>query len=372
VRNIVYTSSGGNQARVRLINVFGAGRLRVGALWIGVELTGARLVPGSSHQLTFAGHRSVTVPPGAEVVSDPVAMSVSPQENLAISLYLPVATGQATYHASAQQTTYIASGNHPGDVGPSRYTTTATSWYFNDEVEVRNARTPGTVIALGDSITDGAASQVNANARWPNFLARRLNAAFGAQAPSVVDEGIGGNRVLNDSPCFGVNALARLDRDVLSVTGARSVILLEGINDIGFSQTRPGPDDTTLGPGGTAALSFACFSPNTNVSASEIEAGYQQIISRAHLRGLKVFGGTLTPFKGAFYWSPAAEAKREAVNRWILSAHAFDGVIDFAKAVEHPFDRLYMNPAYNSGDNLHPNDAGYQAMANAVNLGLLR
>jgi len=285
---------------------------------------------------------------------------------------LPVATGRATYHASAQQTTYIASGNHAGDVGPRRYTTTATSWYFNDEVEVRNARTPGTVIALGDSITDGAASQVNANARWPNFLARRLNAAYGAQAPSVVDEGIGGNRVLNDSPCFGVNALARLDRDVLSVTGGRSVILLEGINDIGFSQTRPGPDDTTVGPGGTAPLSFACFSPNTNVSAGEIEAGYEQVISRAHLRGLKVFGGTLTPFKGAFYWSAAAEAKREAVNKWILTAHAFDGVIDFAKAVQDPFDRLYMDPAYNSGDNLHPNDAGYEAMANAINLRLLR
>ncbi len=372
VRDIVYTSVGGNQLRVRLSNTFGTRTVRVGAAWVAVELTGAQLVPGTSHPVTFGGHRSVTLPPGAQTVSDPVSMRVSPQEDLAISLYLPVATGPATYHASAQQTNYIASGNHARAAGAGAYTTTATSWYFVDGVDVRNTHTPGTIVAFGDSITDGAASQVGANDRWPNFLARRLVAAFGARAPSVVDEGIGGNRILNDSPCFGVNALARLNRDMLSVPGAKDVILLEGINDIGFSQVSPGPDDTSMGPQGSIPLPFGCFSPNTNVSAAQIEAGYLQIIRQAHLHGLKIFGGTLTPFKGAAYWSPAAEVKREAVNKWILTSHAFDGVIDFAKAVQDPFDPLYFNPAYNSGDNLHPNDAGYEAMANAINLALLK
>lgn len=212
---------------------------------------------------------------------------------------------------------------------------------------------------------------MGANDRWPNLLARRLDAARGPNAPAVVDEGIGGNRVLNDSPCFGINALARLNRDMLSVPGVKDVILLEGINDIGFSQVSPGPDDTSVGPHGFAPVPFGCFSPNTNVSAAQIERGYEQIISQAHARGLKVFAGTLTPFKGAFYWSSAAEVKRETVNTWIRTSGAFDGVIDFAKAVEGPYNPQYFNPAYNSGDNLHPNDAGYQAMANAIDLALL-
>ena len=233
-------------------------------------------------------------------------MTVSPQEVLAVSLYLPTATGPATYHFTAQQTNYVASGNHT--IGPSgaAYTTTATSWYFLDGVNVSNHVSRGSIVAFGDSITDGAASQVGANARWPNYLARRLDAAFGDSALGVADEGISGNRILNDSQCFGVSALARLNRDMFSPAGVREVILLEGINDIGFSQTP----------------NTGCSVPNTNVSAAQIEAGYLQIISQAHLHGLKIFGGTLTPFKGAAYWSPAAETKREAVNTWIMTSHA--------------------------------------------------
>jgi lysophospholipase L1-like esterase len=217
------------------------------------------------------------------------------------------------------------------------------------------------VVAFGDSITDGAQSQVGANDRWPNFLARRLDAQLGSKAPSVVDEGISGNRVLTDSACFGVSALARLNRDILSQTAVRDVILLEGVNDIGFSQEP----------------NAGCFAPNTNVSATQIISGYEQIIGLVHARGLEIFGGTITPFKDALimpgaYWSPAAEVKREAVNNWIRTSHAFDGVIDFAEAVQDPLDPLYLNPAYNSGDNLHPNDAGYEAMANAINLALLK
>ena len=372
VRNIVYTSVGGGALRVRISNTYGTSALNLGSVTVGAELTGSQLVPGTVHQVTFGHQASVTLAAGAQTVSDPVSMRVFPKENLAISLYLPTATGPATYHSGAQQTNYVASGDQAGQVSGAAYTTTATSWYFVDEVDVRSASIPGTVVAFGDSITDGAASQVGANDRWPNYLARRLDAAFGARAPGVVDEGIGGNRVLNDSPCFGVNALARLNRDVLSVTGAKDVILLEGINDIGFSQVSPGPNNTSVGPGGSAALPFGCFSPNTNVSAAQIEQGYQEIISAAHAHGLTIFGGTLTPFKGSFYWSPAAEVKREAVNNWIRISHAFDGVIDFEKAVQNRFDPLYMDPAYNSGDNLHPNDAGYEAMGNAINLAFLK
>ena len=356
VRNIVYTSVGGSDLRVRVSNTFGMTALQIGRVSVGVELTGAQLVRGTTHPVTFGGRASVTLPVGAEAVSDPVSLQVSPQENLAVSVYLPLPTGPATYHSGAQQTNYVASGNHAGDVSAAAYTTTATSWYFVDGLDVSNAQAPGTIVAFGDSITDGAASQVGANDRWPNFLARRLNAQLGADAPSVVDEGIGGNRVLNDSACFGVNALARFGRDALSQPGVRDVILLEGINDIGFSQEP----------------NTGCFAPNTNVTAGQIERGYEQIISMAHAAGVKIFGGTLTPFKGAAYWSPAAEAKREAVNNWIRTSGAFDGVIDFAKAVQSSFDPLYFNPAYNSGDNLHPNDAGYEAMGNAIDLALLQ
>jgi lysophospholipase L1-like esterase len=372
VRNIVYTSVGGSKLRVQVSNTFGTGPVTVGPVTVGVELTGAQMVPSTVKPLTFGGRASVTVPAGGQVVSDAVSMRVFPEENLAISLYLPDATGPATYHSSAQQTNYVASGNQTSQVSGAAYTTTATSWYFLDRVDVRSLTTPKTVVAFGDSITDGANSQVGANDRWPNFLTRRLNAALGADAPSVVDEGIGGNRVLNDSPCFGVNALGRMNRDVLSVPGVKDVILLEGINDIGFSQVSPGPDDTSVGPGGPISAPFGCFSPNTNVSAKQIEARYVQIIAEAHLDGLKIFGGTLTPFKGAAYWSPAAEKKREAVNSWILHRHGFDGVINFAKATQDRFDPLYFNPAFNSGDNLHPNDAGYEAMGNAINLALLK
>jgi lysophospholipase L1-like esterase len=355
VRNIVFTSVAGNRIRIRLSNAFGTHAVTVGRTSVGIPLAGAQLVPGTTHPVTFSGKASVTIPRGAEVVSDPVPLKVSPLEQLAVSVYLPVATGRATYHSTAQQANYIASGDKASATASTAYRTTATSWYFLDGVLAHNTAAAGTVVAFGDSITDGFGSQVGANARWPDYLSRRLDAAMGASAPAVADEGISGNCVLHNSPCFGVNALARYQRDVLSQPGAKDVIVLEGINDIGFS----------------AAPDTGCPVPHTSVTAAQIEAGYQQMISMAHSAGLKIFGATLTPFKGSACWTPAGEAKREAVNNWIRASHAFDGVIDFAKAVQDPLSPLYINPAYNSGDNLHPNDAGYQAMANAINLALL-
>ncbi len=365
IRDIVHTSIGGSSLRVRLTNAFGNQPVTFGAIDVGIEQSGASLVPGSNHVVTFGGSRSVTIPVGAEALSDPLLLSVDSEQNLAVSLFTPGLTGPATVHSFAQQTNYVSgTGDFTGAEGAGAFTSTATSWYFLDGVDVLvSPSAKGAVVALGDSITDGTASTVNANRRWPNDLARRFLAGPPGLVMSVLDEGIGGNRVLNDSPCLGVNALARLDRDVLAQTGVRDVILLEGINDIGFSQVTP----TSL-PG----VPFACFTPNTDVSAAQIIAGYQQIIAQVHAKELKIFGGTLTPFKGAFYWSPAAEAKREVVNNWIKTSGAFDAVIDFAAATADPSNPLVFATQFDSGDHLHPNDAGYQAMANAVNLALFR
>jgi len=361
VRDIVFTSVGGSAARVTISNSFGAAPLRVGQVDVAVAGPGATLVPGTTHVLTFGGRRGVTIRPGAQARSDPARMAVPRLTNLAISIYLPTATGPATYHQDAQQTNYVSTaGNFAGQQDGSAFTTTASSWFFADALDVAGAagapRVHGTVVAFGDSITNGHQSTQNANARWPNDLARRLLSGPPGQALGVIDEGISGNRLLHDSPCFGVNALARLNRDALTQAGAKDVILLEGINDIGFSNL---PNS-------------GCAVPDTAVSAAQIIGADLQIIHRAHAAGLKIFGGTLTPFKGSLYWSPAAEAKREAVNHWIQTSGAFDGVIDFAAAVASPSDPLVMTPAFDSGDHLHPDDAGYQAMANAVDLAMLR
>src|SRR5215472_481281 len=361
VRDIVFTSVGGSAARVTISDSFGAAPLRVGQVDVAVAGPGATLVPGTAHVLTFGGRRGVTIRPGAQARSDPARMAVPRLTNLAISIYLPTATGPATYHQDAQQTNYVsAAGNFAGQQDGSAFTTTASSWFFADALDVAGAagapRVHGTVVAFGDSITNGHQSTQNANARWPNDLARRLLSGPPGQALGVIDEGISGNRLLHDSPCFGVNALARLNRDALTQSGAKDVILLEGINDIGFSNL---PNS-------------GCAVPDTAVSAAQIIGADLQIIHRAHAAGLEIFGGTLTPFKGSLYWSPAAEAKREAVNHRIQTSGAFDGVIDFAAAVASPSDPLVMNPAFDSGDHLHPNDAGYQAMANAVDPAMLR
>ena len=357
VRNIVFTSVGGDALRLRLTNSFGSQPVTFDEVDVGVVASGAALAPGSSQGVRFGGRASVTIAPGAEALSDPVRIEVGPLQELAISLFSAGATGPATYHFNANQANYVASGDAAADATGAPYTTTSAAWYFVDGVDVLS-RPPdrAAIVALGDSITDGFASTVGANHRWPNFLARRILAGPPGHADSVVDEGISGNRVLNNSPCFGVDVQARLDRDVLTQTGAGFVILLEGINDIGFSQLP----------------NTGCSVPNTDVSADQIIAGYEQVIGQVHARGLKIFGGTMTPFGGAFYYSAAGEAKRETVNAFVRTSGAFDGVIDFDRALQDPANPLQMLAAYDSGDHLHPNDAGYQAMANAVNLSLFR
>jgi lysophospholipase L1-like esterase len=350
VRDIVYTSVGGDALRVRLSNLFGTRPLTIGNASVGSVLASAVLVPGSGRPLTFGGSATVTIPAGSTVTSDPLSETVMPLAELAISLYLPDPTGPATNHAYAGQTNFVASGDQVGDATGTSFSDRVQSWYFATEVDVRSATADGTIVAFGDSITDGVGSESGADDRWPNYLARRLDASLGDRAPGVVDEGIGGNRVLSDSRCFGQSALTRFERDALSEPGVRAVIVLEGINDIGFAMNPVN----------------ACTLPvSRQLTAAQIEAGYLRLIAMAHAHGIKVYLGTLTP-------APAREPLRSEVNRWIMDSRAADGVIDFAAVTSAPDDPRYYNPAYNSGDNLHPNDLGYDAMANAIPLAWLR
>jgi lysophospholipase L1-like esterase len=351
VREIIFSSVGGDPIRLELTNVFGASPLQVGRVTVAVAGPGAAVVPGTIHAVTFGGSTSIQIPAGAQILSDPVAMRVRPLQELAVSVYLPGRTGPATFHMDAQQVNWVsAPGDHAADQGTGAFTTPTQSWYYLSDLIAGSSGARGTVVAFGDSITDGVGSQVGANARWPSDLARRLD-ALGGPALAVADEGIGGNRVLTSSRWFGISAEARFGPDALDQPGVRDIILLEGINDIGFSAVPP--------------------HPGTDVSAAQIIAGYRQLIARAHARGLKIFGATLLPFRGAGDYTAAGEAKREAVDTWIRRSGAFDGVIDFDAVMRDPADPFLLNPAYDSGDHLHPNDLGYQVMADAISLQML-
>ncbi len=344
VRNVVFTSAGGSWARVRFSNAFGRRALRIARAALGPALAGAAVADGRNAPLTFHGQPYVVIAPGGQVLSDAVRLTVRPFEHLAVSIYLPGPTGAPTEHRRAKQVNYVAAGNQALDREPEGFRTRTVSWYFATAVEVRSpARDIGTVVAFGDSITDGVGSRTDANARWPNDLARRLETRHRATL-SIVNAGIGGNRLLEDSRCCGVSALARFDSDALTQPNLKGIILLEGINDIG----RAG-----------------------NLPAQQIIDGYRQLIARAHAARVKIYGATLTPFQGSSYWTQRHDATRDAVNRWIHRTHAFDGIIDFADTVADPRNPEKLNPAYDSGDHLHPNDAGYQAMARAVNLNTL-
>jgi lysophospholipase L1-like esterase len=351
LREIIFPSVGGDEIRFEMTNVFGTSALRIGHVTVALAGLGASVVPGTIHPVTFGDRPSVRIPAGEQVLSDPVRIHVSALQDLAVSVYLPGRTGRATLHSAAQQVNWVsAAGDHAAEAGSGAFTAAIPSWYYVSGLLVQPPGAAGTVVALGDSITDGVQSTIGGNDRWPNDLARRLDGLAGPTL-AVADEGIGGNRVLTGSRCCGASALARFARDALDQPGVRDIIVLEGINDIGFSA---GPPDS-----------------HTGVSAAQLIAGYEQLIARAHARGVKIFGATLLPFRGAGYYIPAGEATREAVNAWIRASGAFDGVVDFDAVMRDPADPLRLNPAYDSGDHLHPNDVGYEAMADAINLQML-
>ncbi len=354
LREIAFMTGAGSEVRIHLTNAYGTRPLTIGRASVAISAGGGAVRAASLRPVTFAGQDSVTLPPGAQVVSDPVELSVKPLQRLAVSLYLPDVTGRATGHYESHVINYLASGAHVRDASRGAFGDKLQSWFYLDAVDVlAPKRYVGAVATLGDSITAGVGSTTNEYANWPDDLARRLSELSGSTL-SVLNEGIGGNRVLNNSECCGVAAVDRFTPDVLDQSGVRDVILLEGINDIGYSQqTNP------------------LTAPHTDVSAAQIIAGDEQIIAAAHAAGLKIFGATLLPFEGARYWTPAGELKREEINNWILTSGAFNGVINFASIMADPSDPLRLNPMFNSGDNLHPNDAGYKAMANAVSLELL-
>jgi lysophospholipase L1-like esterase len=353
LRQIVRLSAGGKQVRVRFSNETGRFPLVIGAAHVAKPASDAPVGTtdaATDRTLTFGGLGGITVRPGGAALSDPVDMDVAPLSTLAISLFVS-RSGPAVIHPDGVATTDI-SGEGDFTAAAAIPSPKTSRWrFFLNEVDVNASSQPAVVVALGDSITDGSHSKVDANHRWPDRLAERLAARPGAEPVGVVNAGIGGNRILHDHRMFGPKALARLDRDVLSVPGLRWVVLMEGINDIGDSTSANGPEQ--------------------NVSAEAIIAGMKQIIARVHQHGAKIYGATLTPYEGARgFYQPEGEAKREAVNAWIRRGGSFDAVIDFDAAVRNPDHPTQIRSDYDAGDHLHPNDAGYRAMGDVLDLKL--
>lgn len=349
MRMIVHTSAGGSALRLRLANYHGTGPMHIGAVTVALQSEGSGIRAGTSKAITFGGMDSITITRGGVVMSDPVPFAVAPLTNLSVSIYLPEAAGFLTSHNLGMQTNYLsASGNH----------TTATSLTGATEVTVFNLLTAIDVIAadgistiatVGDSITDGYGSTISGNQRWPNHFARRIYRDSSIKNFAIASGAISGNRVTTEgSARFGENLQARFERDVLALSNVTHMVLMEGINDIGMSSR-------------TGEL----------IAADSIISGYQQIIARAHARGIKVIGATLTPYEGAAYYTAAGEAVRQTVNRFIRTSGAFDGVIDFETAVQDPANPARLRADFTT-DNLHPNDEGYKAMADMIDLDLFR
>lgn len=350
VRTVLQSSLGGDAAQIRVSNLYGDRELTIGRATIGrAGVKGA--VQGSVVEATFNGRRSIVIQPGGSAISDPIDFDAPSRSDLAVSLFVSKTAGPATAHDLGVQTSYVAAGDQAGSASLSGAVET-TSRYFLTGVDVRSRRARGTIVAFGDSITDGYMITRDSDRRWPDLLARRL--ARAGLSFSVANAGISGNgHVVESEPQFGDNASERFDRDVLSLPNVTHMIALLGINDIGQ-------------PGGTGK-------PPTK--AAVIIQSLAQLAARARSHGIKVFGATLTPFEGTVfpgYYSPEGEAERRKVNAWIRSTDAFDGVVDFETALADPNNPTRIRPAYDFGDRLHPNDKGFAAMAEAIDLGLFR
>ena len=348
VDQVVRLSIGGAGFRLRLSNEYGTRPLRIGAASVALVDARGAIVPGTAHTVSFGMQPGIVIPPGAPAFSDTVRLATPARAHLKVSLYFPDDTGLCTCHGAGGQTATVSP---PGDFTGKPFTPieTFTARAFLSEVDVVAAMARPVIVVFGDSITDGYSSTINTDHRWPDRLAERLAADRRFATYGVVNAALSGNRVLADGQIamFGQNALARFDRDVLSVPGVTTIVLLEGINDIGQAKDNP--------PG-----------------VGTIVAGYRQLIARAHAKGLRIVAGTLLPYAGAAYYRPNGDAIRMAVNRWILTSGAFDAVIDFDKATRDPAHPERLRPDLQSGDWLHPNDAGYRTMGNAVPLEILR
>ena len=357
LRQAMRISVGGAHLRVRLTNEYGAHALTIGAAHVALLDAHGDAQPGTDRVLSFNAQPTARIPAGAPLVSDPVDLAVPDLATLEVSLYLPEETGPCTCHPAAMQSMLVsAEGNFVGQHFPAAQTLPTRA--FVAAVEVENAHAAGTIVTFGDSITDGVGSTPDANHRWPDRLAERLAAAH--RGPyGIANAGISGNQLLSDGA--GQAALVRFDRDVLAVPGAKYVVILEGINDIGLSY------GVATGP---FADYFRKSKPAKPVTADDLIGAYGQLIARAHSKGLKVIGATLTPYKGALYYAPEGEAIRAAVNKWIRTGGAFDGVIDFDAVMRDPTDPTQIADGLHPGDHLHGTDKGYQAMAGAIALSL--
>jgi len=343
LRQIVRTSIAGTRARVVFANTFGTAPVNIGGASLALHSKDWDIVAPSLRKLTVNGTSAFRIPAGAVLLSDPVDLQVPAQTELAIDIFVPddlgSGTSPITMHNGANQTSYVTIGNHVGEPTFAGGAITR-SWFLISRVEVAAGPRDGAIAAFGDSITDGTRSTPDTNNRWPDHLARRLPPGF-----AVMNVGIAGNRVLNEGNFnAGINALARFDRDVLAQPGVTHVVVMEGINDIGAA----------------------------NANVDDLIAAHKQMVERAHARGLKIYGATLTPYEGAAYYTPEGEVKRKTLNQWIRTSGVYDAVIDFEAAVRDPAAPTKIKAEFDSGDHLHPNDAGYKAMGQSIDLSLFK
>jgi lysophospholipase L1-like esterase len=350
-RSTVHLSLGGPVIRLIFTNEAGILPLTLGAISVAKteSASSGRIKTDTSLPVLFNGKPDITIPPRAVAMSDPIEMPVAPLSDITVTYFVP---GQTipflTQHTAAMATNYSAPGNQL--TAPSlKQSEPLPHWRFLRGVDVAAPDDAGAIVTLGDSITNGAQSTPNDNARWPDVLARRLQADKSLSHLAVLNEGIGGNRILHND--VGPSALVRFDRDVFSQRGVRYLIILEGVNDIGYGKAR---------------------NPNERVTADDLIAGLLQMIERAHAHGIKVIGATITPYEGARYSSPEGEQTRESVNKFIRTSGRFDGVVDFEKVLADPNHPNAINPKFNHTDGLHPNDDGYEAMGKAIDLALFR
>ena len=348
LREIVHVSNGGSRVRLRFTNEFGIDPLTISNVHAALSAGGSDIKAGTDHAVTFGGATSIRIAPGAAMYSDPVDLAVAPLSDVAVSFFVPSQNMRSeTAHLAAAQDNFVADGDQTSAVSLTQ-PKTVMSWYFFDGIDVPAVDGARAIVTLGDSITDGTASTRNENHRWPNILANRLKAEHGLENVSVLDEGIGGNRVLNEQA--GPSALSRFDRDVLGQNGVKYLLILEGINDIGrLANTR-------------------FMAPEDDITAKDLEHALTQLADRAHEHGIKVYAATLTPYGGAGYFSEKGEEVRKDYNNWIRTSGVFDGVMDFDKVTQDPANPDRFNPEYDSGDHLHPKDAGYKAMGDSVDL----